>query len=341
MGSSKSTVLGLYLWPGICWRAFRSIASLIEDTHQPHARRPILETETVFGDILDTDGNIVCGEHSVKIHGKSYPACYGKVAVDRATLLRGYVTSCSGPIHRHLISYRLLQGPSVDVYVGPENTQFSVPKNLLFHYSKMARGSFGQHRGNTHFKEYDENALCLPEHAPETFEFVLKWMYQNKLGVLEYCKVLFTSQGKANEGVEAAFLLLCRMYILADYMEITEIIERVMGELGAALRSHTDPKSSPIGPDAVKTVFRNTSGGSPLQELILINLAESLRYNSNGRPIEMYAECFSECEGFGAAILKHVLELRVDPVRFERWRSVRESLLRIEYEDMYREDCVL
>lgn len=183
----------------------------------------------------------------------------------------------------------------------------------------MARGSFGQHCGDTHFKEYDENALCLPEHAPETLEFVLKWMYQKQLGVSEYCEILFTSHGKAKEGEEAAFLLLCRIYILADYMEITDIIEDIMDELDRVLLSNTDPKSSPIGPDAVKTVFRNTLEGSRLQELVLNNLAESLVYKSNGRCIEVYTQCFSEFEGFGAAIMKRVLKPRLVSVKKAGW----------------------
>lgn len=182
----------------------------------------------------------------------------------------------------------------------------------------MARSSFGQHC-DTHFKEYDENALYLPEHAPETFEFVLKWMYQKKLGVFKYCKVLFTSHGKDKEGVKAAFLLLCRIYILADYMEITEMMECVMGELDKALQSSTDPESSPIGPDAVKTVFRNTPEGSRLQDLVLENLAESLRYDSNGRSVEAYSQCFCEFEGFGVALVTRVLEFKAGPRHTSAW----------------------
>lgn len=87
----------LYLWSGICWRAFRSRALLIDDTHQP-ARKPVLETETVFGDILDTDGNILCGEHSEEVYGNTYPASHEKAATDSTTLLRGYVTSWARPI---------------------------------------------------------------------------------------------------------------------------------------------------------------------------------------------------------------------------------------------------
>ena len=57
----------------------------------------MLETETIFREILDTDGNIVYGERSVESHGESYPACYRKAAADRTTLLRGYVTPWAGP----------------------------------------------------------------------------------------------------------------------------------------------------------------------------------------------------------------------------------------------------
>lgn len=183
----------------------------------------------------------------------------------------------------------------------------------------MAQGSFDQHCGDTHFKECDENALCLPEHAPETFEFLLRWMYQKQLGVSTYCQILFTTHGKAKEGVEAAFLLLCRIYILADYMDITEIMDDVMDELGTVLRRNMEVEFSPIGPDAVKTVFRNTPDGSELQELIIGNLAESFVHKENGRSIEAYTQCFSEFEGFGAAIMRRVLEPPEGSARMAGW----------------------
>ena len=54
-------------------------------------------------------------------------------------------------------------------------------------------------------------------------------------------------------------------------------------------------------------VFQKTPEHSRLQKLVIQNLAESLVSGTNGRPIEDYAQCFHEIEGFGTSILERVL----------------------------------
>ena len=204
-----------------------------------------------------------------------------------------------------------MRGESVNIFVGAEGIQFSVPKFLLFHHSKVAQCTFVQHGGDVHFKESDENALYLPEHAPETFEFVLIWMYQRQLGIKEYCQTVFNSHDKRKQGLEAAFLLLCRVYILAEYLDIDEIQDLVMSELDEILWKNEGP-DFPIRPDAVKAVFQNTIESSQLYKFVLEKLAENLVHYPNVRPIDEYTECFSEIAGFGAVIIKRVLALSVE-----------------------------
>ena len=184
-----------------------------------------------------------------------------------------------------------------------------MPKNLLFHYSRVVQRTFVDHGGGKHFKEFEENALYLPEHAPETFDFILKWIYQKELGVTDYCTTLFATHSKSTAGLEAAFLLLCRMYILADYLDIKEVVDAVMDEINVSLVSEEDVRFSPIGPEVVKAVFQNTAESSRLQKFVLQNLAEHLVYTTGGRAVEEYTKCFTEIEGFGAVLLKRVLEL--------------------------------
>lgn len=172
----------------------------------------------------------------------------------------------------------------------------------------MARRTFLGRGGDRNFKEFNENALYLPEHAPETFDFVMNWMYQRQLGITDYCRTTFEACDKSKEGLEAAFLLLCRVYILADYLVIEEIIEPVMDDLCEIGLAGMDTKFSAIGPDAIQTVFGNTHEGSRLQKFVLEKLTESLVYNTNGRPIEEYTECFTTIESFGPMPMKRVAE---------------------------------
>ena len=183
----------------------------------------------------------------------------------------------------------------------------------------MARRTFSQHGGDKHFREFEENALYLPEHAPETFDFILKWMYQKHLGIAEYCKVLFATHNKSREGLEAAILLLCRVYILADYLSIEEIMDPVMRDFTEAMLLNRDTDFSPIGPHTVTVVFQKTPEHSQLQRRVIQNLAESFVLNTNGRPIEDYAQCFHEIEGFGASILERVLYLHETSYTGTEW----------------------
>lgn len=176
----------------------------------------------------------------------------------------------------------------------------------------MAQRTFLQHGGDKHFKEFEEKALYLPDHAPETFEFVLKWMYQKRLGITEYCKVLFATHNKSEEGLEAAFMLLCRVYILADYLDIQEIIEPVMEDLAETRAIGMDKQFSAISPTAIKAVFGNTYEDSRLQRFILGTLTESLVNETNGRRIEEYAECFTAIDDFAPMMMKRIIAFHVN-----------------------------
>lgn len=157
MVSLMSTTKELCLWARHCWRTLRSTALLFQDAHEPHAIRAIDETESVFRQIADTEGNVVRGKHRLG-WDESWPIVAATKTHD-IVLLRGYVASYFYQRCYPLRSYRLSRGPSVDVFVGPDRAQFSVPKKLLLHYSKMARRTFDQHGGDKHFKEFEENAL--------------------------------------------------------------------------------------------------------------------------------------------------------------------------------------
>ena len=92
MGSTMAKAAGLYLWSQICWWTSRCIASLLEDIHQPRAYRPILETETVFREVLDTEGNVVLGTNSSECEDM-YLSQSDKEVASRVTLMREWVTS--------------------------------------------------------------------------------------------------------------------------------------------------------------------------------------------------------------------------------------------------------
>ena len=97
MGNSMSTAKGLCSWLKIRWSTVGSTASLSQNAHQPLASRSFSETETVFLDILDKGGNIMCGEYSSE--WDEYSSWTAKDNAGKTTLLREYVTRYSIPYY--------------------------------------------------------------------------------------------------------------------------------------------------------------------------------------------------------------------------------------------------
>ena len=77
----------LYLCSRICWWSSSWVASLVQDVHQPRVCRPILKTETVFGEVLDREGNVVFGTNSSECEDM-YLKLSDREDASRVTLLR-------------------------------------------------------------------------------------------------------------------------------------------------------------------------------------------------------------------------------------------------------------
>ncbi|CAG8972244.1 hypothetical protein HYALB_00001642 [Hymenoscyphus albidus] len=71
---------------------------------------------------------------------------------------------------------RMIDGPKVDIFVGPTRKHLSLPKHLLCHYSKYFDACF-----NGEFREAKEQKLDLPED---------KWRYFEALSWMSYYKYL-------------------------------------------------------------------------------------------------------------------------------------------------------
>ncbi|CAG8950608.1 hypothetical protein HYFRA_00002817 [Hymenoscyphus fraxineus] len=68
---------------------------------------------------------------------------------------------------------RMIDGPKVDIFVGPTRKHFSLPKLLLCHYSKFFDACL-----NGGFREAKEQKLDLPEDEVRYFEALLEVMLQ-------------------------------------------------------------------------------------------------------------------------------------------------------------------
>jgi BTB/POZ domain len=83
-----------------------------------------------------------------------------------------------------LTSSRMISGPKVDVYVGPDRKHYSLPKLLLCHYSQFFDRCF-----NGGFAEAISQSLDLPGDRVEDFEILLEYILRGTSGSMKITEV--------------------------------------------------------------------------------------------------------------------------------------------------------
>ncbi|KAL9124283.1 MAG: hypothetical protein Q9175_008236 [Cornicularia normoerica] len=79
--------------------------------------------------------------------------------------------------------FHSITGPSTNFYVGPEETHYTIPKRLLYHFSAFAKPCL---EGN--FAEAEANTIWLPDVSPDVFQWLLKWLYSGRFK--QACRIL-------------------------------------------------------------------------------------------------------------------------------------------------------
>ncbi|KAL8829880.1 MAG: hypothetical protein Q9191_001749 [Dirinaria sp. TL-2023a] len=210
-----------------------------------------------------------------------------------------YLESANPSTHRVNIGYiingwsSMLSGPSVSVYVGAaDRTLFSVPKALLCHHSAYFQGAF-----SGHFVESVNNEITLSDESPEVFKYVVFWMHRGLVPVMQR-NIPIT---------KATCFLLCRIYYLADMLQIQGLMHAVLAEL-REMWDHQ--KSQPIDMELVMDVWARTSEASMLRTEICRGLAAWLKERRD-HGIREFEPCFTQIPGFGVLLMEQFRALAV------------------------------
>lgn len=99
---------------------------------------------------------------------------------------------------------RLLIGPSTNVYVGPEEVHYTIPKRLLYGFSDFAKKCL---EGD--FFEARANAVWLPDVRPDVFQWLWQWLYTGHLDFIDDC-YLWDANGLVPCG------MLCQLHMLGE-----------------------------------------------------------------------------------------------------------------------------
>ena len=239
---------------------------------------------------------------------------------------------------------RLITGPSIDIFVGPDEVHFSVPRGLLYYHSRFAERAI-----EGFFLEAQEKILRLPEDDPDVFFWLVQWMLQGRLGVIEHFEHYKDRSRSGRERWhrwrEHACRILCRLSILAERVlnesptsrhEGSESIQREIALGFDELFSGAvdDCHCTPVAPDIVLEVWENTvpdednpnigvATDPSLRHQIFEELCLSVFSRDGLRDCAEYAECFMLDNGqFGAKAMAFMMDHCNDfgPIhRFDAW----------------------
>lgn len=193
------------------------------------------------------------------------------------------------------ILMELLLGPEISVYVGEEQTLITMPIRMLIYHSPVASSIL-----NAQSTHGSTSTLTLPFCDTVAFLQIYCWMYQNKLGIVQYC-----SRTGVSPGMQDACTLLCRMFDVADSLEITAVRALILEELTAAFAlARAAGKTTSLAPSTVIEVWGEDSGeDTVLWALVLEEM--SAAFSRNPLPLwEEYDECFKQIDPFRSAVAK-------------------------------------
>ncbi|KAK5130509.1 hypothetical protein LTR08_001989 [Meristemomyces frigidus] len=202
--------------------------------------------------------------------------------------------SCHGMDEAKQLHKRLLAGPTVDIYVGPERRHWALHRNLLCHHSSYFETEFQGHEvprgGGT---KSGENQLELPCDDPRGFELLVKWLYQGQLEVLEQG----TDEAKYDYAVACH-----KLYLLCDKFDMIRLKNLAMDQYRRGLNE------AQLVPDAdeINEIYRDSPSGSPFRRLMVKIAARQIMDPEGERDAESYRKCFDNNAVFAVEMVNAI-----------------------------------
>ena len=144
---------------------------------------------------------------------------------------------------------------AITVYVGDEKAAFTLHRGPICQVSAFFKGLF-----DGYFKESSEKEVTLKEHMPESFDQFLSFAYS---GTLDYAPFRGLNE-------EKTWMAYGRLYVLADYLQVTELKHIITKELFAKIvRARSGGRTACITAGVIDYVYSNTVRQCGLRRLIV------------------------------------------------------------------------
>lgn len=142
---------------------------------------------------------------------------------------------------------RLLSRSMVSIYVGSENTQWTLHEKLLCHHSPFFRKIFYAKGSNT-------QSFGLPEEEDATFKLFVGWLYSSTLPAPRE---------------ESDLSVLFDLYLLAEKLQAPELVADVL----QVVREWYKYSDTYPGLRRVQYIYANTEEGSPMRHMLVHSVA--------------------------------------------------------------------
>lgn len=183
---------------------------------------------------------------------------------------------------------RLLSGPMLDVYVGPQKRHWAIHRNLLYHHSELLEHEL---RGDGKKKQ---GSLELPDQDPAGFELLVKWLYQGRLDDV-------SDLPEPNQKYDYA--VSChKLYLLCERFDMPQLKNVAMDQYRKGL------SEAELVPDAeeINEIYRQSPTSSPFRRLMTKIAARQIMDPDSDRDVETYHDCFTNNPDFAIDLVKAI-----------------------------------
>ncbi|KAK4969253.1 hypothetical protein LTR28_001231 [Elasticomyces elasticus] len=188
---------------------------------------------------------------------------------------------------------RLLSGPTVDFYVGPDKRHWSLHRNLLCHHSSYFETEFLGNEVPKSKKGGDNGKLELPDDDPAGFELLVKWMYQGKL----------EDVSDMAEEKKYDYAVAChKLYMLCHRFDMPVLKNTAIDQYRKGLLE------TQLVPDAeeIDEIYRRSPVNSPFRKLMVKIAARQIMDPDSEKDAESYRKCFDNNPDFAVEMVNAI-----------------------------------
>ena len=170
--------------------------------------------------------------------------------------------------------------PKLDIYLGRDMKHFGVSIKLICLHSLHFNDLLNVSRVKT-----PKDPVFLPDHKPELFETLVKWMLVGK-SALDIYETLVTNYSNKGKALRDGCHFLCELFFLCEELKILKIRHEIMDEIGVFV-SHAEGGVFPFRPHTVGMVVKTLPSSSVLHEYVLHKVVADLLHEK-GHEYEYY-----------------------------------------------------